>query len=314
MAVLFVLNRYNASDWSDMMRDRAPDLDVRLWPDETGNPVDIRFVVAWNPPEGELAKFPNLEVIFSIGAGVDHLMKDPHLPKVPVVRVVDPDLTKRMTEYVVMNVLLHHRRFRLYDDQQQARDWTEHSQPAASEVRVGIMGFGTLGQDAGLILRDLGFQVAGWSNSRKQVEGIESFAGGGELEAFLGRTDILVSLLPHTPDTDRMLNRGLFALLPQDGALGGPFLINAGRGKVQSDADILDALNEGVLKGASLDVFEEEPLAHDSGLWVHPGMMLTPHVAAESSPLAINDYILDQLRGYELGETLSNVVNAERGY
>lgn len=314
MAVLFVLNRFNASDWSDMMRDRAPDLDVRLWPDETGNPEDVRFVVAWNPPAGELSKFPNLEVIFSMGAGVDHLMKDPGLPKVPVVRVVDLDLTKRMTEYVVMNVLLHHRRFRLYDGQQKAGAWTEHSQPAASDVRVGIMGFGTLGQDCGIILRDLGFQVAGWSNSRKQVEGIESFAGEAELSGFLGRSDILVCLLPHTPATDRMLNAKLFAQLPQDGALGGPFLINAGRGKVQSDADILAALNDGTLKGASLDVFEEEPLPQDSPLWSHPGVVLTPHVAAESSPVAINDYILDQLRGYELGEALSNVVNAERGY
>ncbi|MCP5081018.1 MAG: glyoxylate/hydroxypyruvate reductase A [Alphaproteobacteria bacterium] len=314
MAVLFVLNRYNASDWSDMMRDRAPDLDVRLWPDETGNPEDIKYVVAWNPPPGELAKYPNLKVIFSIGAGVDHLMKDPDLPAVPVVRVVDPDLTKRMTEYVVMNVLLHHRRFRLYDAQQTANAWTEHSQPAAGEVRVGIMGFGTLGRDSGVILRDLGFQVAGWSNSRKQVDGIESFAGESELDGFLGRTDILVSLLPHTPDTDRMLNSALFAKLPQDGALEGPFLINAGRGKVQSDADILTALNDGTLKGASLDVFEEEPLAAGSPLWSHPGVVLTPHVAAESSPIAINDYILDQLRGYELGEALSNVVNAKRGY
>ncbi len=314
MAVLFVLNRFNAADWSDMMRDRAPDLDVRLWPDEVGNPEDVRFIVAWNPPLGELSKFPNLEVIFSMGAGVDHLMKDPDLPKVPVVRVVDADLTKRMTEYVVMHVLLHHRRFRMYDEQQRTAKWTEHSQPAAKDVRVGIMGFGTLGQDAGVVLRDLGFQVAGWSNSRKIVDGIESFAGSGELGAFLARTDILVSLLPHTPDTDRMLNADLFAQLPQDGALDGPFLINAGRGKVQSDADILTALNEGTLKGASLDVFEEEPLPADSPLWSHPGLFLTPHVAAESSPLAINDYILDQLRGYELGEALSNVVNAARGY
>ncbi|MEM8644918.1 MAG: glyoxylate/hydroxypyruvate reductase A [Pseudomonadota bacterium] len=314
MAVLFVLNRYNASDWADMMRERAPDLDIRLWPDDVGNPEDIRFIVAWNPPEGELAKYPNLEVIFSMGAGVDHLMKDPDLPKVPVVRVVDGDLTKRMTEYVVMNVLLHHRRVALYDRQQKACAWTEHSQPAASEVRVGIMGFGVLGQDCGVLLRDLGFQVAGWSNGRKHVEGIESFAGSAELDAFLGRTDILVSLLPHTPDTDRMLNTSLFAKLPQDGALEGPFLINAGRGKVQSDADILAALNDGTLKGASLDVFEEEPLPADSPLWAHPQLVLTPHVAAESSPVAINDYILDQLRGYELGEPLSNVVNAARGY
>ncbi|MEM7424886.1 MAG: glyoxylate/hydroxypyruvate reductase A [Pseudomonadota bacterium] len=314
MAILYVLDRYNASEWADMMRVSAPDLDVRLWPGETGEAGEIDYAVAWKPPHGELARLPNLKVIFSLGAGVDHIMSDPGLPDVPIVRVVDPDLTKRMTEYVVLHVLLRHRRHALYAAQQAERQWIEHSQPAAADVRVGIMGLGVLGQDSALRLRDLGFQVAGWSNSRKEIEGIESFAGAGELDTFLARTDILVCLLPHTPDTEGMLNLSLTKRLAADGALGGPFLINAGRGGVQNSDEILQALEGGELKGASLDVFEEEPWPQDHPLWNHPNLYLTPHVAAESSPAAINAYILQQIRTFEKGGTLENVVDVSLGY
>lgn len=314
MAILYVLDRYNAAEWADRMRSAAPDLDVRLWPDETGDPAEIEYAVAWKPPAGELAKYPNLKVIFSLGAGVDHIMADDQLPDVPVVRVVDPDLTKRMTEYVVMHVLLHHRQHALYAAQQAERKWIEHSQPAASDVRVGIMGLGVLGQHAAHRVRDLGFQVAGWSNSRKSIDGIESFAGAEELDAFLARTDILVCLLPHTDETEGILNLVLFEKLAHDGALGGPFLINAGRGMVQNSNEIEAALQSGVLKGASLDVFEQEPLAADHPLWANPNVYLTPHVAAESSPAAINAYILQQIRAHQAGGALENVVDAKLGY
>ncbi len=314
MAILYVLDRYNASEWADMMRASAPDLDVRLWPGGTGDAEDVEYIVAWKPPHGELAKFPKLQVIFSLGAGVDHIMSDPNLPDVPVVRVVDTDLTKGMSEYVVLHVLLHHRQHALYVSQQQARQWIEHAQPAADEVRVGIMGLGVLGQDAAARVRDLGFQVIGWSNSRKSVEGVESFAGPDELDRFLARTDILVCLLPHTPETDGILNSSLVSKLPQDGALDGPFLINAGRGGVQNSDEILKELERRRLKGASLDVFEEEPWPEDHPLWAHPNLYLTPHVAAESSPAAINAYILEQIREHQAGGELRNVVDASLGY
>ncbi len=314
MAVLYVLDRYNAAEWADMMRVAAPDFDVRLWPNETGDVGEIAYAVAWKTPHGVLAQFPELRVIFSLGAGVDHIMSDPDLPDVPIVRVVDPDLTRRMSEYVVLHVLLHHRQHALYASQQLERKWIEHSQPAAKDVRVGIMGLGVLGQDAALRVRDLGFQVAGWSNSRKSVEGVESFAGAGELDAFLSHTDILACLLPHTPETDGMLNISLIERLAQDGAFGGPFLINAGRGGVQNSDDIQKALEQGLLKGASLDVFETEPWPEEHPLWAQPNVYLTPHVAAESSPSAINAYILQQIRTHEAGGELENVIDVNLGY
>jgi glyoxylate/hydroxypyruvate reductase len=244
--------------WLTRFRSLGQDREVRLYP-ETGDPADIRYACVWKPPAGLLAGLPNLRAIFSLGAGVDHLMGDPSLPDVPIVRIVDPDLTMRMTEYVVLHVLLHHRRFKFYDAHQRARVWREENDPAASEVRVGIMGLGVLGRAAAAALKPLGFQLNGWSRTQKLVPGVTAFANDTGLTPFLARTDILVCLLPLTPDTRGFLNYELFRGLARDGALGGPALINAGRGGSQVEADILRALDDGTLTGASLDVFERSP-------------------------------------------------------
>jgi glyoxylate/hydroxypyruvate reductase A len=253
-------------------------------------------------------------VIFSLGAGVDHLMRYPDLPEVPIVRVAQEDLTDRMSEYVVLQSLMHLRDQRRYDTQQRDRVWSSDAfAPKASDVRVGMLGFGVLGQDAARKLRAMGFDVAGWSRTRKEVEGFRVYAGD-ELDAFLARTDILVCLLPLTPDTHGILNAELFAKLARDGRLGGPVLINAGRGGLQVETDILASLDDGTLRAATLDVFETEPLPADSPLWSHPRVTVTPHNAAVSEPEATARYIVDQIRRFERGEPLQNVVDPARGY
>jgi glyoxylate/hydroxypyruvate reductase A len=211
---------------------------------------------------------------------------------------------------------MHHRQQRKLDRMQAEKDWHEIEQPAASEVRVGVMGLGVLGADAARALGTLGFQVLGWSRSAKNLDGVRCFAGYDQLPDFLGQTDILVCLLPHTSETTGILNTALFSQLAQDGALAGsfPVLINAGRGKLQVEADILDALNNGVLKGATLDVFETEPLPQTSALWAHPQVTVTPHSAADSEPEAIARMIGGQIASYERGEPLRNVVDPARGY
>jgi glyoxylate/hydroxypyruvate reductase A len=196
---------------------RAAGEDVRLWPD-VGNGDDIRAALAWGPEPGELAKLPNLKLIVSVGAGVDHLFRDPELPEqAAIVRYVDPDLTGRMTEYVVLQTLTHTRRMLEFRDLQAASQWRYLPEPAAHEIRVGIMGLGVLGQDAARALRAIGFQVRGWSRSAKHVEGVETFAGTEGLDAFLGETDVLVSLLPLTPDTRHILNADVFSKLSRKG-------------------------------------------------------------------------------------------------
>ena len=198
-------------------------------------------------------------MIFNLGAGADHTLADPALPDLPLVRAANPNLSMRVTEYCVLHALMFHRRQRLYDAQQRERVWKGHEQPAASDVTVGVMGLGVIGAHAAETLSRVGFKVVGWSASPKTIPGIETFAGP-QLDAFLGKTEILIALLPSTPATDGILNLALFRKLKRDGAAGGAFLINAGRGKLQIDADILAALDEGSLAGAALDVFPEEPL------------------------------------------------------
>src|SRR5229473_6329040 len=291
-------------------KDRA----VFLLPDAALDPADVHYAAVWKPAPGELAAFPNLRVIFNLGAGVDAVMADQSLPNVPLVRVAVDDLTGRMTEYVVLHVLMHHRQELYLRQSQREKRWAPKYQWPASAISVGIMGLGTLGADAAEVLRRIGFRVAGWSRSAKQVDGIECFCGSGQFETFLRRTDILVCLLPLTPDTRHILNRGLLAKLNRNSPLAAPVLINAGRGGLQNEADILACLDDGILGAASLDVFATEPLPADSRFWRHPRVVLTPHNAADTDPDEISKYVARQIERFEAGARLENVVDPARGY
>lgn len=313
-ALLLTITGWDPAPWERRFRAAAPGRDIRLWPDRIGNAADVAYAAAWLPPPGAFARFPNLRAIFSLGAGVDALLRDGALPQVPIVRVVDPGLMRRMTEYVTLHVLMHHRRQRLYDAQQRQRLWYEHPQPIAHEVHVGIMGLGVLGRDVAEVLQRLGFKVAGWSRTPRTLPGITCFHGAAGLEAFLARSEILVCLLPHTPDTDGILNLALLRKLKRDGALGGAFLINAGRGRLQVDDDIVRALDEGALAGATLDVFPTEPLPAASPLWDHPHVTITPHNSAASVPEEVVGYIVRQIERFEAGHALENAIDRTSGY
>lgn len=311
---LLVALTWNPEPWVERFRRFLPDRPVAVL-GETYDRAAVRYVATWGPKPGSLDGLPNLQAVFSLGAGVDHLMSYPGLPAVPIVRVAQDDLTHRMSEYVVLHCLMHLRDQRRYDAQQRARIWEEdRAPPIARQVRVGLLGMGVLGQDAARKLAVMGFDVAGWSRTPKRIDEFEVFAGDDALDAFLSRTDILVALLPLTPDTRGLLSRKLFEKLPRDGALGGPVLINAGRGGLQVEADILSCLGDGTLKAAVLDVFQTEPLPQDSPLWSHPAVTITPHNAAVSEPDATARYIADQIRRHEAGAPFENVVDRSRGY
>jgi glyoxylate/hydroxypyruvate reductase A len=313
-AILVAAIGPQAEEWLAHLRAHVRDRDVRAWPDAVGNTADIAYACVWLPPPGLLARLPNLKAIINLGAGVDHLLADPALPDVPISRVVHPDLTMRMTEYVVLHVLMHHRRQRRYDAQQRERRWQVLDQPAASEVAVGVMGLGVIGCEAAAVLARLGFRVAGWSRTPRTLPGVETYCGAAGLDPFLARTEILVCLLPQTPQTDGLLNLALFGKLKRDGAAGGAFLVNAARGRVQVDADIVAALDRGVLAAATLDVFPQEPLPRDSPLWMHPKVTVTPHNAGDISPRIFVPQIVAQIARFERGLPLDNLIDRNRGY
>lgn len=305
---------WSPARWKRRFDEVCTDRPVWLATEGGGDPADVHYAAVWKPVPGELAAFANLKVIFNLGAGVDALMADKSLPKVPLVRVSVGDLTHRMTEYVALHVLMHHRQELYLRDSQRQKRWQPKYQWPAGAVTVGVMGLGTLGSDAAEVLVRLGFRVAGWSNSPKAIAGVECFHGQTQLDAFLRRTDILVCLLPLTSDTRHILNRDLFAKMNRSSPIGAPVLINAGRGGLQNENDILSCLDDGTLGAVSLDVYATEPLPPDSRFWSHPKVVLTPHNAADTDADEISKYVAAQIARFEAGEVLENLVDPSRGY
>ncbi len=279
--------------------------------DKSADLSNASYAFLWKPDLDLFERAPNLKVLFSGGAGVDSILATPGLPDIPIVRFVDDSLTTRMSEWVVLQCLSHLRQVPAYLVQQRSRTWKELPQPEAKDVTVGVMGLGVLGQDAARKLKVMGFNVIGWS--RKAVEGIETYDSSG-LDAFLARTDILVGLLPLTNETRGIFNASLFAKLRRDGALGKPVFINAGRGGSQVEPDLIAALENGVLGGASLDVFEREPLSPDSRFWSMDNVIVTPHAASASDVRALLRNAEVQMERFERGEPLQHVVDRTTGY
>jgi glyoxylate/hydroxypyruvate reductase A len=303
-----------AERWKARFDEVCRDRRVLQTPGASFDPAEVHYAAVWKPAPGELAAFPNLKVIFNLGAGVDALMADTSLPSVPLVRVAVDDLTSRMTEYVVLHVLMHHRQELYLRESQRVKRWAPKYQWAAGAISVGIMGIGTLGADAADVLRRIGFRVAGWSRSPRKIDGVDCFHGASELDTFLQRTDILVCLLPLTPETRHILSREVFARLNRNSPMGAPVAINAGRGGLQNEADIIACLDDGTLGAVSLDVFGQEPLPADSPFWTHPKVVLTPHNAADTDADAISKYVAQQIERFEAGEALENIVDRVRGY
>ncbi len=309
MALLFKSNIDRADWWQRELNKYVPELEVRFWP-EVGDPDEIEYALCWKMPHGELAKFRNLKAVYSLGAGVDHLLADPHFPRhLPFSRVVDPNLTRRMTEYVVQHVLNHHRFQTIYDENQKNRVWKEEFAPFASERKVGILGMGELGSGAAAALSLLDFDVAGWSQTEKFIDRVSSFFGADQLDAFLARTEILVCLLPLTEQTTDILNAELFAKLPE-----GACIINAGRGPHLVEEDLIPALDSGSLGSATLDVFRTEPLPEDHPFWSHPKIRITPHVASISDPASVAKLVAENILRTQKGEPLRHAVDVSRGY
>ncbi|MBV9559342.1 MAG: glyoxylate/hydroxypyruvate reductase A [Bradyrhizobium sp.] len=307
-------DNWSPERWQARFNEVCRDRPVLSLAEARSAAAEVHYAAVWKPAPGKLAVFPNLRAIFNLGAGVDAVLADKTLPDVPLVRVAVGDLTGRMTEYVVLHVLMHHRQEPYLRQSQREKRWAPKAQWAASAISVGVMGLGTLGADAAQVLCRLGFKVAGWSSSRRDIAGIDGFHGPDQFDAFLRRTDILVCLLPLTSDTRHILSRDVFAKLNRSGPLGAPVVINAGRGGLQNEADILACLDDGTLGAVSLDVFSQEPLPADSRFWTHPKVVLTPHNAADTDPDEISRYVARQIERFEAGGALENVVDRERGY
>jgi glyoxylate/hydroxypyruvate reductase A len=315
MTLLLHLADFNERRWADGFAAALPGRKVVTRADAY-DPAEIEYIFIWKPKPDAFEGLTNLKAVLSLGAGVDALLRHPALPKgVPIVRFMDEDLTQRMSDYVLAEVTRHHRLGTRFKRDQAAKRWVQLYPAAAWDANVGIMGLGQLGMDAIRHLTVFGYQLRGWSRTAKQVDGVEVFTGAEGFEAFLNGTDILVNLLPLTPETHGILNYDTFSKLRRGGLDGeGPVIINAARGGHQKEADIIRALDDGTLKAASLDVFEVEPLPQDSPLWDRDDVYVTPHIAAASSERTGVRYFSRVINEHEAGKPLPNVVDLDRGY
>ena len=309
MALLIIAPDVKVTSWLKHLHALDPGIEIRVWP-EVGDAGEIEFVLCWHHPPGELTKYKNLKCIASLGAGVDHLMRDPNLPGgVPVTRVVEHSMAQSMSEYVVLSTLNYCRHFDAYRSDQNQRHWHPIRPRLAQDTHIGIMGLGQLGADAAKKLNTLGFTVYGWSRTLKNIDGVHCFAGEDERANFLSRSQILICLLPLTPSTKGILNRKTFDQLPK-----GAYVINVARGQHLIENDLIEALDSGRLDGACLDVFEVEPLPAGHPFWSHPKIKVTPHISSITFPEAVAPQIIENYRRVQAGRPLLNVVDLNRGY
>ncbi|WP_120497799.1 glyoxylate/hydroxypyruvate reductase A [Kiloniella sp. EL199] len=295
--------------WSSKLRSALPEEDIVILP-ELNNKAEIDIAIVANPPREVLHTLSNLKWIQSLWAGVDALLVDPTLPEnVPLVRLIDPTLSAAMAEATATHVLALHRDLPRYALQQQRQEWWQHELLRSSDRTIGILGLGEMGVASARQLRALGFNVRGWSRSQKNIEGVECYAGQDNLSEFLVGLDMLVNLLPLTPETVGILSENLFSQLPK-----GAGLINFGRGGHQVESDVLAALDSGQLSHAVLDVFSQEPLPANNPLWRHPHITLLPHVAAPTNPGTAVDIVAGNIANYRKTGQISKQVERSVGY
>jgi glyoxylate/hydroxypyruvate reductase A len=309
MALLLLGKIKAVETWMSLLQQNLPNLEIRIWP-HVGNSSEIDMILAGFDLPSTLPPFPNLKLVISIGAGVDHILKNPTwIGNAAVVRVVSDSLTAQMVEYVTLAVLTFERRLMDYLVLKNTQQWQYLPTADAGSFTIGILGLGVLGSAVATQLKRLGFPVRGWSRTPKTLAGIEGFAGNDQFHAFLRECRVLICLLPLTPETEGILNLITFSALPQ-----GAFLINVARGSHLVEADLLTALNSGQIAAAWLDVFQTEPLPKDHPFWLDERIIITPHIAAVTLPSEVIPQVINAIDCYQTGKPLNNRVDLYRGY
>ena len=296
--------------WSNGLQKAMPEIDIKVYPDD-GDVNEVEFAVVWKHPRGILKKYPNLKAILSLGAGVDHIISDPDLPEgLPIVRLVDKKLTHEMCLHALHWVLHFHSDQYLYRSQQLKRQWIQQSSIQTEDRTIGIMGLGNIGRSIGELLVTQSFNVIGWgANQKSSLTDIKYYFGQDQLSDFLGRTNILINVLPLTSDTTNIITKKELSLLPKDS-----FIINIGRGGIINEDDLLTLLGEGHIKAAALDVFTQEPLPENNSLWDHPSVYITPHIAGQSNPNSAGQTISENIHRIQKGELPYPIYSRTNGY
>lgn len=309
MSLLLIAENRDPASWKEAFLREDAGINVEIWP-EVQNPEKVQFAVVWRHPPHSLSQFPNLKTVSSLGAGVDHILSDETLPnELRICRVVDENLSNQMKRYMLTAVLNYQLNTFPYYRQKQEGKWRPLVKKSPSDFTVGVMGLGKIGLPTAEYLAAFGYDVAGWSNSLKETDAVRTFTGAEALDSFLEITNVLICLLPLTPQTKGILELELFKKLKQPS-----YLINAGRGAHLVEEDLIYALDKVLLEGAQLDVFSEEPLPEKHHFWNREKIVITPHVSAETDPKAVASQIVENYKRTLSGLPLKNEVGKERQY
>ena len=322
MTIALVSQDKDLSPWFDAFRQNFPDIKVidalsefsfsasLNSNDDNDLANEVTCAVVWKPPSGYLQRFPNLNLIVSMGAGVDHIFTDEHLNRqIPITRLVDSHLAEDMNEYLLSVVLNHNRHIGDYQQSQSMQNWQPQAYKSLSETHIGVLGLGQLGLAAAQYFKTLGCEVSGWSRTQKNVAGIHCYFGLEQLPRMLGLTDVIICLLPLTPATRGVINKDSLRHMKRHA-----YTINVSRGELVDEDALLEALDEGHLSGACLDVFAEEPLPKDHPFWRHKKILVTPHVASLTRPASVIPQIVDNYHRAIRGESLVNRVDPNLEY
>lgn len=309
MSLLLLLKYRDKQLWKSVLQTALPNEKIEVYP-EVKDASKVEFIVTMRPTKTQVEAFPNLKVVQSIGAGIDYILKaDVIRPNVTLARMVDPNLTHDMYEFVLSVILTEMKRLRAYQKQQPQKLWQKIPYRRIKDTTVTIWGLGNIGGYVAQKLAELGFTVKGWSNSPKSIKGVQSYIGKDGLIQSLASADFLVNILPLTPSTVQILNYSNLIHLPK-----GAFVLNVGRGGHNHEEDLTTLLDEEQLSGLFLDVFQTEPLPPEHIFWTHPKVAVTPHIASVTDPNSVAQVIAENYRRFKSGRPLKNIVNLQKGY
>ncbi|WP_300022653.1 glyoxylate/hydroxypyruvate reductase A [uncultured Maribacter sp.] len=309
MSIAIIFENKNPIPWKKALKKRLPNTTIEIYPN-VKNKEAVDFVICWKPIKNVFEQFPNIKIIQSVGASIQHITASQTInDKSIITRIVDEKLSNDMWEFLLTIVLSELKNIKTYKEQEAKNTWKQHNYKTVDETTISILGLGKIGGYVAEKFAQFGFNVKGWSNSKKQIPNVKSYNGESEFNNFLKNSNFLINLLPLTDKTKGILNKNTFQKLSKNS-----FLINVGRGEHLVDADLIYKLDDSTLSGAFLDVFTNEPLPREHPFWKHPKIQITPHIASLTNVETATEQILENYRLFLKNEELINVVSLKKGY